>query len=1100
MVITTEADAEDEKPQEVGEVDDTDPSPSEELPRSVADRASRAADEESDYVDWEQDEFEETEKILDELEKVLEDAQAQHEATDETEKAKEEVLEEPADVEQHVDEATADATNTFEEDGDELPVETAGADPEPRSIDEPAEIKAEVAKEPAAETEDDVLQEDPVEPEHFPEEPEADLADERLSKYSNKTAHPPAPMPLPSPVPSEPRSIHSPGPEHPLSRHGSPLVYHASPTFRHSTPHMHPYGPHMMAMNGPPHPPPMVMNGPHPHPHPFPPPMHPGSIATSSASFATAYHSPVIDQGPIPPSYAYARRQSGISNAGFYNGRMDRTLSGGSSHSHNHRSEKANGQTNGQTNENSHEHHHLMGRIEKVMPDITRLLDSFKDTQGKLQAREAETRQLQSQHEQAIMHKDFYIEALQNQMKKAAMETAEEYTKLKNVISELRLELGNQQEKVKDLEECLDVSRKENDGLQKLKIEAEGEIQSLQNRIEELQLAHERALEEAKEHERTELSSQREELTNLFEEIRAEDENTANDRYNEREKELLDEKEALKSAWEEEKKQIEEAQEALKTELDSAQSDLQESRNALSAKKETLEAKENELESTKAELESKLTELKEAQDELASTKIKLEANQIELESTKAELNSTIEELTSKQSELEDKHREIQETHEQHAADKEQLTDSHSAELDTLRDTHSTELDGLRSTHEAASKEAEDRYHSLINELEEKQKAWDAKKFDLEKLLTEKTDELMSLEREKDSLERDDVAREKQLQSAVDEMRRTIDNMESDREKLRKTLQSLGEATDLKTSKGDQFFMDSFGQLRKLIVELSKDHFSYLPIDPPKDILEKIPPEMPSFLDNTLASRELRAAYIQHVVSKTLTYRVFQPFLFTLGRRYDKADTFFQVLSMDIRRKSVRREAFWRQQTLKAAYTTSDAKQSINVVAAVIVDEIVDHIKHFADPKQLDALLIGIRRIVKLAAETWRHARVERELVLATMPAPESDGVSNDDWDEYTCGRDTSGCPSSDNTRFVLLRVFPRIYREAAHEDLADDKERVNACVYSPGTVLYSDSPSVLARREELGRKSPIVKSAVSNGVEEPRALSRTSGRKSPVSV
>jgi len=61
-----------------------------------------------------------------------------------------------------------------------------------------------------------------------------------------------------------------------------------------------------------------------------------------------------------------------------------------------------------------------------------------------------------------------------------------------------------------------------------------------------------------------------------------------------------------------------------------------------------------------------------------------------------------------------------------------------------------------------------------------------------------------LEREKEALERDDLAREKTLLTAVGDMRRTIDNMENDREKLRKTLQSLGEATDLKSSKGDQF--------------------------------------------------------------------------------------------------------------------------------------------------------------------------------------------------------------------------------------------------------------------------------------------------------
>lgn len=292
-------------------------------------------------------------------------------------------------------------------------------------------------------------------------------------------------------------------------------------------------------------------------------------------------------------------------------------------------------------------------------------------------------------------------------------------------------------------------------------------------------------------------------------------------------------------------------------------------------------------------------------------------------------------------------------------------------------------------------------------------------------------------------------------------------------------------------------MDSFGQLSRLIVDLSREQFAYLPIDPPKDILEKIPPEMPSFLDNTPASRELRSAYIQHVISKTLTYRIFQPFLFTLGRRYDKADTFFQVLSMDIRRKSVRREAFWRQQTLKAAYTTSDAKQSINVVAAVIVDEIVDHIKHFADPKQLDPLLTGIRRIVKLAAETWRHARVERELVLATMPASQSEDVSNAEWDEYTCGRSTDyDHNASDSARHVLLRTFPRICREAAHEDFADDKEKSNGCVYAAGVVLFSDSPSVLARRDELARKATESPMA-SNGS---RPVSRNSAPKSPVPV
>lgn len=178
-----------------------------------------------------------------------------------------------------------------------------------------------------------------------------------------------------------------------------------------------------------------------------------------------------------------------------------------------------------------------------------------------------------------------------------------------------------------------------------------------------------------------------------------------------------------------------------------------------------------------------------------------------------------------------------------------------------------------------------------------------------------------------------------------------------------------------------------------------------------------------------------------------------------------------MLSMDIRRKSVRREAFWRQQTLKAAYTTSDAKQSINVAAAVIVDEIIDHIKHFADPKHLDSLLMGVRKIVKLAAETWRHARVERELVVANFPAPDAESVSNEGWLEYATSKDQKHTPSSEPTRHVVLRTFPRITREAAHEDFASDEEKATACTYSQGIVLYSDSPVIMGRLQEFAKRS-----------------------------
>ncbi|KAJ5607564.1 hypothetical protein N7537_004183 [Penicillium hordei] len=670
---------------------------------------------------------------------------------------------------------------------------------------------------------------------------------------------------------------------------------------------------------------------------------------------------------------------------------------------------------NGSPPENDSEHIELLQRIQSAIPDINRLLHGFRNTHSKLSNREAEMRHIGSQHDQALMHKDYYIEALQAQMKKTANESAEEDAKLKHTISELRLELGDLQEKQKDLEDGLAVHQKSNEELSETKVELEGQINKLNESIEESKEAHEKELQAQKEAQEKALVAQKEELTELFEEIKAEDEKSAAENLETRERELRSAHEASQGEWEKEKAQLQESFETQRTEL---------------------EATKTEVTSQIAALESKETELQARLTELASTR---------------------EELAAKLAELE-------ETHQKNAQESEELRQGHANELDSLRQSHDEQL-------AAAAKELDEKIAALEAHFNEKEQVWTSERAALEQQLSEKNSELSSAEREKERLEGDNIVKEQHLQRAVEGMRLTIDNLGSDCDRLRKTLSSLGEATDLRNTKGDQFFLDCFTELSQLIHNLSKEHFGYLPIDPPKDILSKIPSELPPFLDNTPASRELRCAYIQHIISKTLTFRVFQPFLFTLGRRYDKADTFFQMLSMDIRRKSVRREAFWRQQTLKAAYTTSDAKQSINVAAAVIVDEIIDHIKHFADPKHLDSLLIGVRKIVKLAAETWRHARVERELVLASFPAPDAESVSNEGWVEYAANKDQKHTASNEPTRHVVLRTFPRITREAAHEDFASDEEKATPCVYSQGVVLYSDSPVIMGRLQEFAKKS-----------------------------
>ena len=261
-------------------------------------------------------------------------------------------------------------------------------------------------------------------------------------------------------------------------------------------------------------------------------------------------------------------------------------------------------------------------------------------------------------------------------------------------------------------------------------------------------------------------------------------------------------------------------------------------------------------------------------------------------------------------------------------------------------------------------------------------------------------------------------------------------------------------------------LDCFSQLHSYIVDLSCEHFRYVPAEPPRAILNRIPAGLPPFLDNTKASRELRSAYVQHLISKTLMERIFQPFLFTLEEGYDETDALLQTLSSEMRQKSVRREAFWRQQTLKAAYTTPDAKQSISRAANAVAKEIVEEIRYFTDsPRELEAVVRGVRRIVKLAVETWRRARIERELIVASFSKVDT----NAEWEEY--GAEQYEWQQQQRHRPVMLRLFPQIIREAGHEGLMDEQERVSGCVYSRGTLIYGDSPVIEARlAERSGRR------------------------------
>ncbi|KAJ5612632.1 hypothetical protein N7510_005826 [Penicillium lagena] len=539
----------------------------------------------------------------------------------------------------------------------------------------------------------------------------------------------PALVPLPSPSLTEARFMHNPSPEnhfshppypgfvgYPAPRYSSPLAYSHIPRMSRG---MSPYGT----------PPPPV------------PSMAGTVVPTVPPSIAPVLHSPAMSSIGVVPSYAPSSRTPPPPESHFpsraysypdpsYTAAFPAMRDLSLSHVHD----------NGAISppENESEHIELLQRIQSAIPDINRLVHGFKTTYSKLSSREAEIKHIRNQHEQALMHKDFYIEALQAQMRKTANESAAECARLKNTADELHLELEDLYEREKSLSDGLATQQKSNEELSQSNLGLEAQITKLNILIQETQHAHEKEMEKQQRERDEALATQKQELTELFEEIKNEDEKTAAEALETREKELFDQHATNRGEWEKEKAQI--------TSL--------------------LEFERNNMESTNAELTAKIAEC--------------ESKKTELEATLAELKTTRRELTA---ELAAKQKELEETNVTKTRDLEALHQGHAGELESLRQSHEEDL-------AAAAEEMEDHITSLKINFREQEQQWAEERAVLETLLSEKDREVSSIEREKEKVEM--------------EMRSTIDHLDKDCDRLRKTLHGLGEATDLKNTKGDQF--------------------------------------------------------------------------------------------------------------------------------------------------------------------------------------------------------------------------------------------------------------------------------------------------------
>ncbi|KAL8957514.1 MAG: hypothetical protein Q9183_006038, partial [Haloplaca sp. 2 TL-2023] len=197
--------------------------------------------------------------------------------------------------------------------------------------------------------------------------------------------------------------------------------------------------------------------------------------------------------------------------------------------------------------------------------------------------------------------------------------------------------------------------------------------------------------------------------------------------------------------------------------------------------------------------------------------------------------------------------------------------------------------------------------------------------------------------------------------------------------------------------------------------------------------------VPFLTDDTPATTPLRIAYIQSLISSILTRHIFKPFLFT----FSELDSIFHEWSTYLLSKSTKKEAVWRQRLLHAAFSSPSAKGRINRFAMTVIEDIEGAVGPWIEKSKGEEMRREVRLVVKVAAETWRSARIELGRVGVREMEKPLEGE-------------------------VLFELFPRIGREGLAREFRGEGKEDPGCIYSAGNIMTTNSPEVLLRRKEMG--------------------------------
>lgn len=192
----------------------------------------------------------------------------------------------------------------------------------------------------------------------------------------------------------------------------------------------------------------------------------------------------------------------------------------------------------------------LLHRIQSAIPDLHQLLNRYRETSGQLGVREELIRKTEAQQADALKQKEYYIDSLGKQLEITAHKHSAESSKL-------RLEIGNLEEKARELADSLAASEKAKKELEEAKRVLEVEKADLEKLLREERELLEREFESWKVASNKDFEMQRSMLVDDFERRRKEQEENFQKLSAEMSSRFLKEKESMRNAWSRQKGDLE---------------------------------------------------------------------------------------------------------------------------------------------------------------------------------------------------------------------------------------------------------------------------------------------------------------------------------------------------------------------------------------------------------------------------------------------------------------------------------------------------------------------------------------------------------------